>query len=1306
MNLNMPIDAIPENEFAYLQNVRTYEDGRIDSRPGMANVTNFAPVSNSDYIHSFLTLNDTNPDDTGGTKRFIGYNDSLFISNPTFPAIGTFVDSGFSGNPLSLIGMSPVENPTPFAYVYDSLRQLKFSASYLTFGVPTPYPIGVPQSAVYQALSPVPTLIPGDVTGNGYFWRWQLRHTLTGARSIPGVPTYSPLDLAGQAVTFPDPNLAISGIPAVDAEYTWDLYRFGGTIQAWSLIGSVQNTSGFLITDDFEDIDIASSPNLEVTSDGVLYMPWLVPDTPRGGLTVSTTAATPTNPGVTGGVGSRVSAAGPSFDPDWIPGTSIVINGGAYTIASIISPQTLYINEDLLADLGVVTWRVDGALKSGAPLPYVWGPFGAGQFGLYLFACGDPRSPGTLYWTNGNDPDSVSLANSLEISSSSEPLQNGCLWNGRVWVWSTERMWEIVPDLVNAGQFLAQIVPGARGLPQNWCFAVGDLIYFKSKDGIFSFGGGGLPQNLTDHQLYELLGHDGQNGFGTFLPNPNDFNSPITIQPPDPSQPAQQRLFWGDGVLYFDFLNTDGEADTLVNDTHIMKGWGRDSYNPANIRLPGGIRCHFQEIGFHTFFVSDGSRLYALTGDTDEGSAIDCRVMTGADLLGDIRTDKLIGDAVVGALTNSTVVDCAILGNRNTVNLASGSLSVSGTYLQTLFTINNAQVNQGINSFSPSVGLWLSWSSTERTSVLDWEPSWVPKPERIDKRATDWTDDGLIGAKYLKGVVIESAISLVATGNDLVVDGTNQQLVSSASYTFSAVDIGSVLSILDTSGGFVIGQATIVSLFGASVGIDHPVAPLGSFGGSFSVSGNKSVTIQIDGGITAQVVILAATQQSEYAYFIDPVIAHEMRVVPVDDKTCQIFSVRWLWDVYPEYLNIKEDFYTEQWPSVKYIRGVQLEGDTLGASIQFNIEYDGQSGPAITLIQAGKQLTEIGFAVPFNAKEIRIFPLGNWRRHSVKWIYDNYPPFAALITQWENPQGANGSSYMRGGVLRLESGNANVTIRLVNDEGVTCTVVNVTANGQREFPFACEPPVVGHLFRWEPVDNSVWGYFSTRWDFDAYPEIYFERTPIMNLGTPGAKFIQGFKLTADSGGFPAQVQILGDGGTLLYTTPAVSWTGKQTIPFTFPTPFLAHNLQLKPLNGLRIFLEETEWIWEPAPDAGKRWITQFTSFGLKGYIHQRDAFVAIQGALDDVLLAVTMDDGSTYQYLIPASGADNQGIKKPYIVLQNMKGKMTQYSLTSCSPFRVYVKDCEVRVKEWGSTGGYMSAKPFGDTSYSSGARL
>jgi len=51
-----------------------------------------------------------------------------------------------------------------------------------------------------------------------------------------------------------------------------------------------------------------------------------------------------------------------------------------------------------------------------------------------------------------------------------------------------------------------------------------------------------------------------------------------------------------------------------------------------------------------------------------------------------------------------------------------------------------------------------------------------------------------------------------------------------------------------------------------------------------------------------------------------------------------------------------------------------------------------------------------------------------------------------------------------------------------------------------------------------------------------------------------------------------------------------------------------------------------------------------------------------------------------------------------------MKAKQVQYSLTSPSGFRLFVKDTTLRVGGWGRAKAYKVVQPFGDVSRERGA--
>ena len=102
--------------------------------------------------------------------------------------------------------------------------------------------------------------------------------------------------------------------------------------------------------------------------------------------------------------------------------------------------------ENVAALVGVSLFIPEPEL-TGQPLPILWGPWGEGQTGTRLFAVGDPNNPGFLYWTNPDDPDSVSdTRGSLEITSPSEPLVSGCLFDGVPVVASGQALVAHTPD--------------------------------------------------------------------------------------------------------------------------------------------------------------------------------------------------------------------------------------------------------------------------------------------------------------------------------------------------------------------------------------------------------------------------------------------------------------------------------------------------------------------------------------------------------------------------------------------------------------------------------------------------------------------------------------------------------------------------------------------------------------------------------------------------------------------------------------------------------------------------------------------
>ena len=217
------------------------------------------------------------------------------------------------------------------------------------------------------------------------------------------------------------------------------------------------------------------------------------------------------------------------------------------------------------------------------------------------------------------------------------------------------------------------------------------------------------------------------------------------------------------------------------------------------------------------------------------------------------------------------------------------------------------------------------------------------------------------------------------------------------------------------------------------------------------------------------------------------------------------------------------------------------------------------------------------------------------------------------------------------------------------------------------------------------------------------PELSVSRaTDWTDDGYEGAKFVQGMVIQANTYGATANLTVGYDCQTLAPTF-AINTSCEQEIPISFPTPFIAHMMRVSsdtPISMMPPF--SIRWIWEPAPELATNWITQGTSFGVRGYFQHRDCLMAIQST-DVVTLTITPDNRTPVSFTFASTGGV---LLKPYLSLPPLKARIGQYSATSPTGFRLYQKDVEIRIKEWGNTGAWQVVRPFGDLSFERGARI
>lgn len=299
--------------------------------------------------------------------------------------------------------------------------------------------------------------------------------------------------------------------------------------------------------------------------------------------------------------------------------------------------------------------------------------------------------------------------------------------------------------------------------------------------------------------------------------------------------------------------------------------------------------------------------------------------------------------------------------------------------------------------------------------------------------------------------------------------------------------------------------------------------------------------------------------------------------------------------------------------------------------------------------------------------------------------------------------GKMGGKYIRGFLLEADTEGKIRSVKLQGDQNDIQTFLNVQHSGHTVRAYALSSPTIATLLRILPTDDIPWREFRVSYIYDDVPEDTPLITPYQDGGYRGAKFVQGVLIEAL--GTDSDVTIQKDGdvnfGALSLAHTASSYP--YTKPYSF-VPFIAHQMRLKPSVAIRI--GKVDWVWEPSPELTTTWKTQGTNHDIPGFQFLKDGYIA-HISTANLSLVITVD-GVPFTYPIPHG---SNVYTKSYILFQidgggrTLKGKIFDYSLTSPEGFRLFQKDCEVRVHPWAG-GGYQIKNPFGDAHRIVGARI
>lgn len=610
LQLRLPIDAIPANEYAKLTNALALLEGQLVTRPGFGPA--LVMTTTGLPVHTIHRLNQRVTSIVG--DRIVGSDTRLFtqaLQSGASPIERT--DVSFSGNPLSIVDFRFFGDTAAWAIIADRNGMRKYRG-----GSGTGY---------YQKLGLTPPTSVATATAGGagllnatggapYDWRYTYVNEVTLSESNPSPASFSvgsgEIKRPTLSIT-PDPSFggnvfanpdnawdanlatAATGTASSGAQnrqsVKWVGFPAGSFAQALQLNvladTTVTGTGGTVFATIYYTLDSGTSWKTIFSTSITLaqknYIAILPPNTLLQNIQVRA---------VVHGVGPRVYTGGgaipqhiiarqirevagdfPSIGPFqgsaggtrtitlnvYDISTSSILTGGVVTQLNLVNqsanvvvaqtPDTQVTAGRLYRRGGSLTstWffsqqfpltpgsgnvtvndnvpdtQLGTAVPTGAvtldgspiadyappvssvnalerPLPCIWGPFDERVLGT-----GDPDRPEAVYFSNRSNADQWPAANWVNVSDPSHAMMNGCVYNTRSFAFSTDRMYELVPNIPGGATLTPFTTPCARGLIGRWgIVSTGKAVFFVAKDGVYATTGG-AEQSLIENNIKPIF---------------------------------------------------------------------------------------------------------------------------------------------------------------------------------------------------------------------------------------------------------------------------------------------------------------------------------------------------------------------------------------------------------------------------------------------------------------------------------------------------------------------------------------------------------------------------------------------------------------------------------------------------------------------------------------------------------------------------------------------------------------------------------------------------------------------------------
>lgn len=593
---------------------------------------------------------------------------------------------------------------------------------------------------------------PGFLPYN-YVWRIRDPATKVSSNWSPPLRTGIKVSRGKVVLNFLDANTLYP------VTYKIDIARFGGSLNDFRIVGSIFNdgseytdtSSDRLIADNDLAGRFAGQGSLDAVFD--FYKPFAILDTPKIGTCDV--------------IGTKfIWKTLDKLNITYPRGTQIIINGIANSFYTNPSDDQHVELEMDMGNLAGVKFELQAPLLTGQTLPVIFGPTGKGNAGLTIFGIGDKNAAGTLYWLDGNNPDTQSDLNRLEISSPSEPLVSGVIYDDYAFVWSTARSWMIIPTNVNGrSSFIARENANSRGLFSKWAICVGHThIYFLSEnaDGIYRVQGNGNPECITNDGFNSLFYINGK------APSSIKLVDGTVIYPPDFTKVDDNRLFSINDYIIYRFKDTDPsgskavtlvfsiKTDSFVSYDTFLGGlvnmfYAEDLENSTTVFVPPDVLK--AEYGTRVLVGTAGAiKIFGTAGTWENSLALESKIIPFAFDGGNSRLLKLFDEEMLSIDAGTTGV--SIRNYFDNGKSFDGGFLISGSLTHIRDSYINL-INNGLGTNAKNITTVFNWLLNANAKLYEELFYYIPQADEITDRAGDTEFGENIGEKLWQGIIIQ-----------------------------------------------------------------------------------------------------------------------------------------------------------------------------------------------------------------------------------------------------------------------------------------------------------------------------------------------------------------------------------------------------------------------------------------------------------------------------------------------------------------------------------------------------------------------